>query len=107
MLETLGARRAVGKADADDVLWAERLCGEKCGDGGVDATGDADDRILEAATLELLAQEVDEPFLDERGVDVERCRTGVVGGRRADDRHRRAAAVSGGRVSATRGGGTV
>jgi hypothetical protein len=68
--EVLGERaRVVDRAlrrelrrhgDAGDVLRAERFDGDRRGDGGVDAAGEADDDVLEAALADVVAQPEDQ-----------------------------------------------
>ena len=66
------ARRAIRHPHADHVRRPECACGEVRRHRRVDAARHADDHALEPAARHLVAEEVDEPVLDQPSVDVER-----------------------------------
>ena len=72
MVQTVGTRGAVRHPHADDVLLAERLGGQKCGQRRVHAARQSHDPFFEAAPAkDLILQETHQPFTSQFGVNGE------------------------------------
>ena len=87
MRQTVGGRRLIRHPHCQHVFRTERSRGEVRRDGRVHAAGEAGDGFREAAARHLVADELHQPSLHQRSVDVEwrRCagdHDGCRGGRR-------------------------
>ena len=71
MIEGALGGGAIRHADGEDVFGAEGMGGKCTGDGGIDATREADDGFVETDAIELTFDEASENFFGKLGVDGE------------------------------------